>query len=94
MREADTLYGSDMSTTFTFLLPGSVTTNFSSCAQTMEVMKGFFVSSADADVETNTLCGVAVITSTAWGVWVWEKVEEAERVWVEGREVVVVGPLE
>ena len=34
---------------------------------------------------------MAVITSTAREVWVWGRVEEAEDVWVEGTEDVVVG---
>ena len=56
----------------------------------MEVIQGVFTSSSEAGVATNTLCGVAVITSSR-GVWVWGRVEEAEDVWVEGREDVVVG---
>ena len=91
LREADTVCGSDMSTTFTLSLLQSAMTSFSSCVLTMEVIKGFLTSRAEAGVATNTLCGVAVITSTARGVWVWGRVEEAEDVWVEGREDAVVG---
>ena len=59
--------GSDMSTTFTLLLPRSAMTSFSSCVLTMETIQGFSTSSSEAGVTTNTLCGVAVITSTARG---------------------------
>ena len=75
MREADKVCGSEKSITFTMLLSLSAKTSFSSCVQTMEVMKGFSMSSVDAGVATNTLRVVAVIRLVR-GVWVLGRMEE------------------